>query len=156
MTASQPRYPFFLSSTYLSHNAHQSIQPTQFFQAIPIHPTMTQSHLHNAHGPGRFPLFLFSLPSFLKTFTLRFPPCFSIISPFDQRLSIIFGCSVRALVIHVSLASARPCDKYNPCPSSLFPSSILTPSSVSSPSLHSSRTWATTRGEGRRKGMRDE
>ena len=60
VTTSQPRYPSSYHQRYLSHNAHQSIQPTQFLQAIPIHPTMTQSHLHNAHGPGRFLLFLFS------------------------------------------------------------------------------------------------
>lgn len=143
VTASQPRYPFFLSSTYLS-------------QRTPIHPTnpVLSSNPHPSNhdaitSPQRtrsrsFSSFFVLLALFFKTFTLRFPPCFSIISPFVQRLSIIFGCSVRALVIHVSLASARPCDKYNRCPSSLFPSSILTPSSVSSPSLNSSH------GHGRR------
>lgn len=150
VTASQPRYPFLSSNTQTHNQFFKQSHP--FIHPSINHPPMTQAHLHNANGPARFPgLSLFAV--LFKNFALHLSLCFSVISPFVQRLSIIFGCSVRALVIHVSLASARPCDKYNPSVLPLyFHPVFLPPSSVSSSSIRH-RTRAAMRGGGRDDGL---
>jgi hypothetical protein len=107
------------------HNNAPSIQPS--FQAI--HPLPTHDSIQSPHT--QIVQLSLSLPPLFLFFAFV-ALCFSILSPFVQRLSIIFGCSVRALGNPCITSQRSPCDKYNAPLSFFIPMRILA-SSVSLP-----------------------
>jgi len=112
--------PSFLSSTYQQPPTTTHHPSNQVFKQSIHFPPMTQYNLHTRKwSRSRFPF-----PPFLLFFAFV-ALCFSILSPFVQRLSIIFGCSVRALGNPCITSQRSPCDKYNAPLSFFIPMRIL-------------------------------
>jgi len=119
--------PSFLSSTYQQPPTTTHHPSNQVFKQSIHFPPMTQYNLHTRKwSSSRFPsppFFCFSpsLPCVFPSFLLLF-----------SAYLLFSGVVYEPLVIRVSLASARPCDKYNAPLSFFIPMRILA-SSVSLP-----------------------